>query len=943
MSSAAKLRNRGIAVVGATALVMTSFGPAAFAWNTVTAGPSNTAGQGSIGLVDTDQAAEGTQGATAVTPAGSNQAVGDVRFVLPSTWSAGDTLTFTLAPDGRVGDATGADGAPDAWPATNGSMADAVTFSSTPAISIDSQARKADTHVADVSKTYTTDAAKKKASELDGATEGGQLSNYVSDGATTGPAPSPAFDVLPLSSSGGTGNGLDQVTIRFKENSAPNNATAKFVGTISGIKVDVGSNVAGQIALTASSKSATGAGTANFVNFAGETRATTYPAVVFNAALDVQNAAVVADGSQQNVGPLSVNAATGKKLGANDVTVKIDGATFVNKAVTATAYDAIGAVVSTAQVTPTSNNTALTYKATGSRAAEATKVVFSDPMVQAPESSKEIKYTLQAAGGLTNPTGTMNSGSAGHQTDIKTPPAITETQATATSLPDRIGGQDRYQTAVKIAERALGTDKNGPKGESDNVVIASGEGFADALSAGYLAATKNAQLILTRAGSLPQTDVEFLKTYGAKNVYVVGGNGSVSKTVEDQLRNLQSYDVQSATTSTNTQTSYTATFGDPAKNGFSIAPTSLSGLSTQPAGDAALKLTRNASGEINGLDTTPAPPAGWAFVSGTATSATLTYQGRTVTLTAPASSSGDLAGDATTNEVTIPIASSTQQTTSPGTGGSADTAQGANRRVVPLDAKLTVTRLAGNDRFETNRKVNEYAGATSVNPIGQTIPEYGKPYAKTALVVNGMAPWDALGAGPLVSYTGSAATKYPLPVVLTAGSTLNTNAKTQMQTLDVQRAVFIGGAGVLPDSLMGEADNLGAYTSRVAGADRWGTAKAVAEFALASGMPSSTNKFPGLNFAASPKNPILANGGSMNGDMSSAYARGAWADALAAGPIAAKQARVIALTDSRSLPGTTKDLLTANKAAFTVPVMAIGLGDVVSTETVAAANAALAK
>lgn len=944
MSSAAKLRKygRGTATVAAAALVMTSFGPTAFAWQSSTAGASDTAGNASIGLVDTDQAKEGTQGATAVSPAGSGQAVGDVRFVLPSTWAVGDTVSFTLAADG-VG-STPADGVPDGNPSA---ISDAVVFSSTPAISIDPQAYASDTHVADYSQTYVAPGAAKTSSEKDGATEGGKLTKYVANGTTTGPALAPDFEVLPLDSSGGTGNGLNRVTIRFKNNSAGNNATAKYIGTLRGIKVDVGSNVAGQIALTAS---ATGTNPPAFTGDAGATsRATTYVAAVFAASLNVTNGTVVADGSQQNVGPFTVAAASGKTLGASAVSVGINGATFVNKKVTATAYNAANAVVSTGDATVGANS--LSYTPSGGNAANTTKVVFTDAMVNAPTTATAISYSLLAAGSIATPGATMVVGANGHQLDIKTTAGITQTDSTATSLPDRIGGQDRYQTAVKIAERALGTDAKGPKGESDNVVIASGEGFADALSAGYLAATKNAQLILTRAGSLPQTDVEFLKTYGAKNVFIVGGTGSVGKAVEDQLRGMQSYDVQSATTSTSTSTTYSAKFGTVTGAGTGLTATTVSGLTTQPAtGDVIVTVSDGGtSGDAATVNVTGAGGAGWAASTTstvntndngfTAGVVTLTREGKTVKFNIP--SVATAAGSSVT---TIPQTSTTDVTATPGAGSTSGAdAQGADRKIVPLQANLTVTRLAGGDRFETNRRVNEYAGATSVNPIGQTIPEYGKPYAKTGLVVNGMAPWDALAAGPLVSKTGSMVTKFPLPVILTSGSTLNANARTQMQTLDVQRAVFIGGSGVLPDSLMGEADKLGAYSSRLAGADRWGTAKAVAEFALNSDVPSTTNRFPGLNFKASATNPILANGGSMNGDMASAVARGAWADALAAGPMAAKASRLIALTDSRSLPGTTKDMLSANKAAFLVPVLAVGLGDVISTETIAAANAAIAQ
>ncbi|WP_040155453.1 cell wall-binding repeat-containing protein [Mobilicoccus massiliensis] len=944
MSSAAKLRYRGIALAGATALVMTSFGPAAFAWNALptdgdpvtpgaqTVDSSDDAGAASIGLVDKDTTKPGTQGATALTPGGNGE-IGDVKFVLPATWQAGDTL------DLQIGSLT------------PGVVADRVSFTSPGAVTFDQQAYNFKTHVADYSPTYTAGAEQSSATAA-GSTEGGTLTKYAPDGTTTTTARTPQFGVSMVKKGTGTASFSDTIRITFTNDSDPASNTAKFIGTLTGAKVDVGTNVSGAVPLTASFTNGSGNGTTapTFYGDASSARNVTYPAMVSQAAMAVENASVVADGSQQNVGPISVTGTKDFTTG-QAVTVTLAGQNTNGQpvavpfagTVTVTQMDSAGKVLGTSTINATSPT--LTVDAL----AGARKVVFSGVQVKAPEAAASLTYTLAAAGGLDAPTTPLGGSSADrHQLDIEGAVNQTITSGTASSLPTRLGGQDRYQTAVKIAEQALGTDSNGPRGESDNVVIASGEGFADALSSGYLAATKDAQLILTRAGSLPQTDIEFLKTYGAKNIFIVGGNGSVSKTVEDQLKSLQSYDVQAkeqtqqvTRTVHNGSLPTTATAG-----GVSATLSPQLAYTNQASAPGALVLTvaRDVNGNATNITTSS---AGYAVTGYSGNTATVTFtrpDGSTQTSTVTVAGGSSTVSADDTYTFTPADTTSNVTTTEPVPGGPTDqTAQGDSRKVVPLDAKLTVTRLAGSDRFQTNRKVNEYAGATSVNPIGQTIPEFGKPYAKTAMVVNGMAPWDALAAGPLVSKTGSTVTKFPLPVILTAGDSLNVNAKTQLQTLDVQRAIFIGGAGVLPDSLMGEADNLGAYTNRLAGADRWGTAKAVAEFALASDVASSTNKFPGLNFQAVKTNPILANGGSINGNMASTLARGAWADALAAGPLAAKESRIIALTDSTSLPGTTKDLLSQNKAAFDVPVIAVGLGGVISTETIAAANAAIAK
>lgn len=92
----------------------------------------------------------------------------------------------------------------------------------------------------------------------------------------------------------------------------------------------------------------------------------------------------------------------------------------------------------------------------------------------------------------------------------------------------RIGGADRYSTAAVLATA------NGKK--SDNVILVSGEGAYDAISATALASKLKAPILLTTAGSLNLNTSEALVTLGAKTVYIIGGTGSVSKSVRDILK-----------------------------------------------------------------------------------------------------------------------------------------------------------------------------------------------------------------------------------------------------------------------------------------------------------------------------------------------------------------------------------------------------------------------
>ena len=97
----------------------------------------------------------------------------------------------------------------------------------------------------------------------------------------------------------------------------------------------------------------------------------------------------------------------------------------------------------------------------------------------------------------------------------------------------RVFGNTRYQTAFKSADllkETLGVEK------FDAVVVVSGEDFPDALSASYLAAKKNAPILLTRTASMGE-----VKGYIRENlnpggtVYIVGGTGVVSAQMESGL------------------------------------------------------------------------------------------------------------------------------------------------------------------------------------------------------------------------------------------------------------------------------------------------------------------------------------------------------------------------------------------------------------------------
>ena len=112
----------------------------------------------------------------------------------------------------------------------------------------------------------------------------------------------------------------------------------------------------------------------------------------------------------------------------------------------------------------------------------------------------------------------------------------------------RLAGDDRFRTAVLAADRMkaeLGVSK------FDTILVASGTNFADALSGSYLAAVKQAPILLTctaefHAG-LAETSNAMVAAYIRDNlgadgtVYILGGEKAVDASLEEAL---QGYEVK---------------------------------------------------------------------------------------------------------------------------------------------------------------------------------------------------------------------------------------------------------------------------------------------------------------------------------------------------------------------------------------------------------------
>lgn len=97
---------------------------------------------------------------------------------------------------------------------------------------------------------------------------------------------------------------------------------------------------------------------------------------------------------------------------------------------------------------------------------------------------------------------------------------------------ERIGGTDRYDTAVQVAKRL---------GGNGQVILTNGENFPDALAIGPYAGTTETPILLTGAKELPKVTKDTLESFGAYKLgnggeavaktYVIGGEGVVAPEV----------------------------------------------------------------------------------------------------------------------------------------------------------------------------------------------------------------------------------------------------------------------------------------------------------------------------------------------------------------------------------------------------------------------------
>ncbi|AFM43339.1 cell wall-binding protein [Desulfosporosinus acidiphilus SJ4] len=95
----------------------------------------------------------------------------------------------------------------------------------------------------------------------------------------------------------------------------------------------------------------------------------------------------------------------------------------------------------------------------------------------------------------------------------------------------RLGGTDRYETSAKIADQ-LAVKTGTP------IVLAYGENYPDALSISSIAAQMQAPILLVSNDGISDSIRQEIQSIKPSKVYIIGGEGVISSTVESQIQQL---------------------------------------------------------------------------------------------------------------------------------------------------------------------------------------------------------------------------------------------------------------------------------------------------------------------------------------------------------------------------------------------------------------------
>lgn len=129
---------------------------------------------------------------------------------------------------------------------------------------------------------------------------------------------------------------------------------------------------------------------------------------------------------------------------------------------------------------------------------------------------------------------------------------------------------------------------------------------------------------------------------------------------------------------------------------------------------------------------------------------------------------------------------------------------------IKLQTGITnIERIGGTDRYETAALIARKLGA---------------PLNKTAIVATGLNFPDALAAASISAYK-------QMPILLVNEDTIYPSVQQVLKDFGINRIIIVGGADVVSSGFASWFDSHGYPSMRLSGDDRYGTAKAIADYA----------------------------------------------------------------------------------------------------------------
>ena len=362
----------------------------------------------------------------------------------------------------------------------------------------------------------------------------------------TNPSVAPTFTVALTTSPSCLGVGVtDQIEITFSNtgNAVPANSD-QFVITFNNIRYNVGAGVnPGPVHVIPFAREAVDAAPGTYLS-KGTFGGNFYSPVVVNmwtnnayvAPVKITSVPtnIVGDNAYQPLGNITLTELAPDALGNGTHIVCLSTVNEILNPLTLTVTGGGGG-------TAVSTGTCITVTLAGTNPAAAGTVVISGLVGRASGDGAIVATLLPGTGGLwpayLSPDDQFLGAFGGDSTffsDVNLGANPTSAIGVAFAVPNRIGGNDRYETSAKIAANV---DSCG-----EWAVVVSGTSYPDALSANHLAGALTATtpddvpVLLVGTDSVPPSVAAYMSAAGVKNVFIVGGTAAVSAAVQTALQ-----------------------------------------------------------------------------------------------------------------------------------------------------------------------------------------------------------------------------------------------------------------------------------------------------------------------------------------------------------------------------------------------------------------------